>query len=111
VVIAPGLKPGVDRRIGSQLDVIPTVAALAGWTSPHAAFGTSLFSDPAVGRGALCIEGNLVFRFEDSGFVIHDLSGRVSASGTDPDGIERRLLSTVQTAYTLLRTNRVAKKP
>ena len=110
-VIAPGLAPGIDRRIGSQLDVIPTVAALAGWTSPHAAMGTSLRSDPPAGRGALCVEGNLLFRFEEGGTVIHDLSGRVSATGSDPDAIERRLLSTAQTAYTLLRTNKIARKP
>jgi phosphoglycerol transferase MdoB-like AlkP superfamily enzyme len=111
IVIAPGLKPGVDRRLGNQLDVIPTVAALAGWTSPHAAFGTSLFSDPPGGRGALLIEGNLVFRIEEGGLVVHDLSGRVTAQGSDADEIERRLLSTVQTAYTLLRTNKIAKAP
>jgi phosphoglycerol transferase MdoB-like AlkP superfamily enzyme len=110
-VLAPGLKPGVDRRIGGQLDVIPTVAALAGWASPHAALGTSLLSDPPAGRGALCVEGNLVIRVEDGGFVVHDLSGRVTATGDAADAIERRLLSTVQTAYTLLRTNRIAKKP
>ena len=111
VVIAPGLSPGVDRRIGSQLDVIPTVAALAGWSAPQAAFGASLFTNPPAGRGAVCIEGNLLFRFEESGTVIHDLTGRVNATGADIEGIERRLLSTVQTAYTLLRTNRIAKKP
>ena len=111
VVIAPGLAPGIDRRIGSQLDVIPTVAALAGWASPHAAMGTTLLADPRVGRGALLIEGNLMFRVEESGLVVHDLSGRVSATGGDADAIERRLLSTVQTAYTLLRTNRIARKP
>ena len=50
-------------------------------------------------------------RFEEGGTVVHDLSSRVTATGSDPEGMERRLLSTVQTAYTLLRTNRVAKKP
>jgi hypothetical protein len=50
-----------------------------------------------------------VLRVEDGGFVVHDLSGRVAASGDDADAIERRLLSIVQTAYTLLRTNRIAR--
>jgi hypothetical protein len=107
-VIAPGLKPGVERRIGSQLDVIPTVADLAGWASPQAALGSSLFRNPTPGRGALCVEGNLVIRLEDGGFVVHDLSGRISAKG-DADAIERRLLSVVQVAYTLMRTNRIAR--
>jgi phosphoglycerol transferase MdoB-like AlkP superfamily enzyme len=110
VVLAPGRKPGVDRRIGSQLDVIPTVATLAGWTAPHAALGTSLLAEPAPGRGAIFVEGNLVFRLEDGGHVVHDLSGRVGGQGADLDAIERRLLSITQTAYTLLRTNRIARK-
>jgi phosphoglycerol transferase MdoB-like AlkP superfamily enzyme len=109
VVIAPGLKPGVDRRIGSQLDLIPTLADLGGWGAPQAALGTSLFSDPAPGRGALCVEGHLVLRLEDRGFIVHDLSGRVASKGDDRDEIERRLLSGVQVAYTLLRTNRISK--
>ena len=111
VVLSPGGKPGVNPRIGSQLDVIPTVATLAGWTTPHAALGTTLFAEPAPGRGAIFVEGNLVFRLEEGGHVVHDLSGRVGGQGADLDGIERRLLSITQTAYTLLRTNRIAQKP
>jgi phosphoglycerol transferase MdoB-like AlkP superfamily enzyme len=109
LVIAPGLEPGVNGRIGSQLDVLPTIATLAGWQAPQAALGTSLIGGGPLGRGALCVEGNLVLRVEDSGYVLHDLSGRVAASGDAADGIERRLLSTVQVAYTLLRTNRIAR--
>jgi len=109
-VIAPGLRPGVERRIGSQLDVIPTVAQLAGWGSPQSTLGTSLFSDPAPGRGALCVQGSLVLRVEDGGSVLHSLEGRVQGSG-DADAIERRLLSVTQAAYTLLRGNRLARRP
>ena len=110
LVIAPGLRPGVERRIGSQLDVIPTVAQLAGWGSPQATLGTSLFSDPSPGRGALCVQGSLVLRVEDGGSVLHSLEGRVQGSG-DADAIERRLLSVTQAAYTLLRSNRLARRP
>jgi phosphoglycerol transferase MdoB-like AlkP superfamily enzyme len=109
LVLAPGLKPEVNGRIGSQLDVIPTVATLAGWQTPQAALGTSLIGGGTLGRGALCVEGNLVLRVEDSGSVLHDLSGRVASSGDATDAIERRLLSLVQVAYTLLRTNRISK--
>ncbi|MBV8880538.1 MAG: LTA synthase family protein, partial [Planctomycetaceae bacterium] len=65
LVIAPGLKPRLDRRIGSQLDVIPTIGDLAGWTAPQATFGSSLFGDLRPDRGALCVQGNLVLRIED----------------------------------------------
>ena len=109
-IIAPGLRPGIDRRTASQLDVLPTVAQLAGWSSPQAALGTSLFSEPAPGRGALCVQGNLVLRVEDGGYVLHSLESRVQGSG-DADAIERRLLSVTQAGYTLLRSNRLARRP
>lgn len=105
----PGIRPGVDRRIGSQLDLIPTIVELAGWGGAHAALGTSLFTDPSEGRGALCVEGDLLLRVEDGGFVLHSLAGRSLASGAASDVIERRLLSVTQAAYTLLRTNRLSR--
>ncbi|HVE41808.1 MAG TPA: LTA synthase family protein, partial [Planctomycetota bacterium] len=108
LLLAPGLEPGIERRIGSQLDVIPTLADLLGELNPQAALGSSLLS-PRRDRGALCVEGNLVLRVEDCGWVLHDLSGRVAASDDDTEMIERRLLSVVQVAYTLLRTNRISK--
>jgi phosphoglycerol transferase MdoB-like AlkP superfamily enzyme len=110
LILGPGVTPGVNRHIGSQLDVVPTIADLAGWGSPQATLGTSLFADPAAGRGALCVEGNLVLRVEEGGFVLHSLADRVRSSGPDADGVERRLLSIAQAAYTLLRTNRMARR-
>lgn len=113
LLLAPGLAPGIDRRIGSQLDVIPTIAGLAGWRAPHAALGCSLLADPAAGRGAVCVEADLILRVEDGGFVLHDLTRRVEegsfVTGGSPEAIERRLLSLVQTGYTLLRTNRISR--
>jgi phosphoglycerol transferase MdoB-like AlkP superfamily enzyme len=108
LILGPGVRPGIDRRIASQLDVIPTIADLSGWSTSQAALGSSLFSDPAFGRGALCVQGNLVLRVEAGGHVLHSLDGRVQGSG-DVDAIERRLLSVTQAAYTLLRSNRLAK--
>lgn len=109
LILGPGLAPGVDRRVASQLDVIPTIADLAGWRTPQAALGTSLFRDPAVGRGALCVQGSLVLRVEENGFVLHSLADRVQSAGAASDLLERRLLSVTQAAYTLLRTNRMAR--
>ncbi|HLY10223.1 MAG TPA: LTA synthase family protein, partial [Planctomycetota bacterium] len=110
LIVAPGLPPGVNRRVASQLDLIPTIVDLAGWTVPQAALGTSLFADPAPGRGALCVQGNLVLRVEEGGSVLHSLVDRVQSAGADADAIERRLLSVTQAAYTLLRTNRMARR-
>ncbi|HVR86118.1 MAG TPA: LTA synthase family protein [Planctomycetota bacterium] len=113
LVIAPGHPSGVVRRIASQLDVLPTIVDLAGWSTPQAALGSSLFADPAPGRGALCVQGSLVLRVEERGFVLHSLDDRVAAEaepGSSVDAIERRLLSVIQAAYTLLRENRLARR-
>ncbi len=111
LVLAPGLPPGVARTIGSQLDVIPTIADRAGWSVPHSALGRSLFSDPGPHRGAFCVQGDLILRIEEGGCVVHNLRARVGArttsAGGDLDAIERRLLSVFQVAATLLRQNRL----
>ena len=100
----------MDARIGSQLDVIPTIADLAGWGAPQSALGRSLFSD-GPGRGALCVEGELILRVERDGCVLHNLNARVRdkayAPGADLDGVEKRLLSVYQAAATLLKQNRL----
>lgn len=110
LVIAPGLKPGVSTRIGGQIDVIPTVAQLAGWRAPLASLGHSLFdATPGSAPGTLCVRGNIIERIEDKGWVTHDLLTRVSASpGTkeaDLKPIENRMLAMYQVAHTLLLRN------
>ena len=113
LIVAPGLKPGINAEIGSQLDVIPTIVSLAGWSGPQASLGTSLFENPAAGRGALCVQGDLVLRIEKGGVILHNLSGKEGRlvrkaylPDADLDLIERRLLSITEVAYSLLRTNR-----
>lgn len=108
VVVAPGLKPRIDDRVGSQLDVIPTIIDLAGWGSTHASLGRSLFDDTAgPTRGAICVEGEIVVRIEAEGWVTHDLKGRLSSGGKDVDAIEKRLLSVLQAGVSLLAKNRL----
>lgn len=108
LILAPGLQPAIDSRISSQLDLVPTLVDLAGFTRPYAAFGRSLF-EPGE-RGAWCIRGNVVLRVEDGGWVVHNTKARLEAKATEPadvDAIERRLLSFVQVATLLLRRNEV----
>lgn len=108
LILAPGLEPGIERRISSQLDLVPTLVDLAGFTRPYAAFGRSLF-EPGE-RGAWCIRGNVVLRLEDDGWVVHNTKARLEAKAkesADVDAIERRLLAFVQVATVLLRRNEV----
>lgn len=109
LLVGPGLVPRVDRRVTSQLDVLPTIVDYAGFTSPYAALGRSLL-DPGE-RGALCIRGNVVLRIEEQGWVVHNTKRRLEAlalaPGADLDAIEQRLLASLQVASRLLRRNEV----
>ena len=111
LVIAPGLKPGVDRRVAGQLDVIPTVAHLAGWGAAHSALGRSLVAEVGPNGGAFCVQGETILRIEDGGSMAVNVGGRTvsraSGKGADLEALERRLLSLHQVAATLLRQNRL----
>ncbi len=115
LILAPGLTPRIDSRVGAQTDLMATITDLAGWSTPHAGIGKSLLDDTGLDeRGALCRFSEMVYRIEAKGWVGHSLRKRVQAGryeeGADLDAIERRLLSTVQTAATLLLKNRLAPK-
>lgn len=112
LIVAPGLAARVEPGIASQLDVLATVADLAGWRSPQASLGRSLL-DPErpPDHGALCMRNEVLLRIESDGWVSHDLTTRLQSGlrrpGADLDGIERRLLASVQVVARALRENRV----
>lgn len=112
LIIAPGLKPGLDHRTGGQVDVIPSLVQLAGWRSAHAGLGHSLFdTGPNPARGTLCVRGNVIERIEDKGWVMHDLRQRIGTSralpAEDAQAMEKRLLAMYQVGHTLLLRNRL----
>ncbi len=111
LVVAPGLRPGVDRRIACQLDAIPTIADLAGWGAGHASLGRSLFAPAGSSSGAFCVQGEMILRIEDGGWVLHNFASRVAGKkwdeSADLEAMERRLLSVYQVAATLVRKNRL----
>jgi phosphoglycerol transferase MdoB-like AlkP superfamily enzyme len=114
LVIAPGLPAGVSEAVGSQVDVIPTIAHLAGWGAAHASLGRSLFdrSDPSA-YGALLRYSENMIRVEAGGWVHHSLRSRIEAQAHSPEAaleaIEQRLLATVQAATRLYLGGRLAK--
>jgi phosphoglycerol transferase MdoB-like AlkP superfamily enzyme len=110
LIIAPGLKPGVTTRVGGQIDVIPTIAQLAGWRAPFASLGHSLFDpNPNYVPGTMCVRGNIIERIEEKGWVAHDLLSRINASPgtseTDLNAMQNRLLAMYEVAHTLLLRN------
>lgn len=69
LIVAPGLEPGVDERICSQTDVLPTVVGLMGWPDPHHALGRCVLG-PADGGGfAHLVHGRLQFLVEPRGWI------------------------------------------
>lgn len=116
LILAPGLKSGINPHTGGQVDVIPTIAELAGWRAEHAGLGHSLLGPKASARaGTLTVRGNIIERIEDHGWVAHDLRHRVGASRDAHDdelkSIETRLLAMYQVAHSLLLTNRIVPRP
>ena len=116
LVIAPGLTPGIERAVASQLDVLPTVVDLAHWNTPYAALGRSLFDKrPAGARGALCVRNELLLRIEERGWLTHDLTRRLDAKrqGDDVDfkAMEQRLLAAEQVVAGALNNNRIERAP
>lgn len=113
LVIAPGQSPRSVERIGSQLDIIPTIVQLAGWSQPYASLGRSLW-DTRAGHGALVVRDEVVSRIDPSGWVEHDMVRRVGARALekdyDVDAAQRHLLAESQVAITLLRQNRVYRQ-
>lgn len=110
LIIAPGLKPGLDHSIGGQVDIIPTLAQLAGWRAAHAGLGHALFdTSPNPTRGTLCVRGNVLERIETKGWIAHDLHQRIGASPAlapvDAQAMEERLLAMYQVGHTLLLRN------
>jgi|GEM_PF-109973 len=114
LVMAPGLLPGVTERIGSQVDIIPTISHLAGWSVPQASLGRSLFDETADDyRGAQCKFSDSMIRIERTGWVHHNLNQRIEggafAAGADLDAIEKRLLAFIQVTTNLCLGNRLGK--
>jgi len=108
LIIAPGLKPGINDTPGSQTDILPTLIDLAGWNVRHAGVGTSLLEKDVL-HGAFIRRGGIIGRIEDGNVLMHDLNKRVHFEGDEAaaKGIKKRLLSTMQVLDGILKRNRV----
>lgn len=112
LIVGPGIKSGVDGRIGSQFDITPTIADLAGWSTGYAGLGRSLLDPERIDeRAAFCVRGNVIDLITSRGWVSHDLTHRLGSSGgmslRETDELERNLLAEYQTVSRLLTENRV----
>ncbi|MDH5300227.1 MAG: LTA synthase family protein [Gammaproteobacteria bacterium] len=110
LVLAPGIKPGLDDRIGSQLDVLPSVADLAGWNIRHGSLGASLFSaEVNTDRGVFAVNGSVIEWLGAEGTISHNLEKRIESQGQNIDELEKRLLATEQVVMDMLLKNKVTQ--
>ena len=112
LIVGPGIRSGIDGRIGSQFDIAPTIADLAGWSTGYAGLGRSLLDSGRINeRVAFCVRGDVIDLITSGGWVSHDLSHRLgNARGmslAEADELERDLLAEYQVVSRILIENRV----
>lgn len=117
LIYAPKIfRPGVNKTLCSQLDIIPTIMDILGFQDEFAAWGEPVLSkkeDPF----AIVTEGNIVSIITPEGYLRHSLKKRQDTQSflTQPlskeylDKMEAKLLAIDQLTWELLRTNKWAK--
>jgi phosphoglycerol transferase MdoB-like AlkP superfamily enzyme len=84
LMFGPGVKPGVDQRIGSQTDILPTVIDAVGWGGQYKSIGRSLLRPDTSGASALGVSDRMMTYITPKGWLSHDLSQRLGAGGLTP---------------------------
>lgn len=112
LIVGPNIKSGLDDRVGSQFDILPTLISLGQWQSAYAGLGKSLVDNtPFARRSALSVRGNVIDWITEDGWVSHDLNRQVGKSKNINDNkikeMEEKLLATYQLSSQLQINNRM----
>ncbi|MCK4865674.1 MAG: sulfatase-like hydrolase/transferase [Gammaproteobacteria bacterium] len=113
LIYSPKLfKAKEDKTISSQLDIMPTIIELLGFTTEYTSVGESIFNKKS-GYAFTTMGGTAIAIINDKAYLKHSLKNRLEAEiyapekGTvDFDAMEKHLLSLDQMSYELLRDNR-----
>lgn len=110
LIFGPGVLPGIDTRVGSQFDILPTLIDLCGWVSPYAGMGRSLMDETRTDeRASLSIRGDVLDWITPLGWVSHNLERRVDSSSkmspVQAASSEKYLLASYQTAIQMQLSN------
>ena len=113
LIAGPGIRPGIDERIGSQFDIIPSIVEMAGWAVDYSGLGRSLLDNSRpVERAALCVRDNALLWITAQGWLSHNLQQRVGSSVNlsvaESGEMERNLLAIYQVSTRLQLDNRIA---
>lgn len=113
LIVGPGIKNGIDERVGSQFDILPTIVDIGGWSTAYAGLGRSLMDNTRINeRAALTVRDNAISWITGRGWVSHDLTRRVGNSAglaaKDVDEMEQNLLAVYQATSRLQLDNQIA---
>jgi phosphoglycerol transferase MdoB-like AlkP superfamily enzyme len=103
LIVGPGIKSGMDARIGSQFDILPTLVDICGWQTPYAGLGRSMLDDSRPeARASLGVRGSELDWITSAGWVSHNLDrplGQSAGLSTAQAALlQQQLLATYQTA-------------
>ena len=116
LIVGPGVEPGIDTRMGSQLDITPTILDLLNWQTTHSSVGRSLFDNHDLAqRAALCINGSIVDLIQNNNWLSHNLTRRLDVhlanQQTTADTLEKQILATHQVVMKGMLENKIYRKP
>jgi len=112
LLVGPGIKPGVDERLGSQFDIVPTLIELAGWQTAYAGLGRSLLdATRPQDRASLSVRGDVLDWIFPQGWVSHDLNKSLGAApnlSTEQQAqMQQRLLAVYQVTSQVQSNNHI----
>lgn len=101
--------PSVETKVTSQIQIMPTVIDLLGFSDTFYSFDDSIFKTQK--RSALVYAGGIVGAVTEKGFLKHAYSNRLETSleGEELENEETKMLSTAQITSKLIKENRFAK--
>lgn len=116
LIYAPKIFKSAENKItGSQLDIMPTIIELLGFSTSYASVGESLLNKRS-GYAFTTLGGTAIALINDKAYLKHSLTNRLEAEqfssmqeSVDFDEMERLLLSLDQLSYELLQANRWAR--
>ena len=116
LIVGPGIKNGIDERIGSQLDIMATIIDAAGWSVDHSGLGRSLLDNSRpTERAALTVRDNVISWITAKGWLSHDLTRRVgntqALSTSELDDMEKNLLAVYQATSRVQLENKIVPPP
>ncbi|MFZ4626304.1 MAG: hypothetical protein ACOYNF_18960, partial [Rhodoferax sp.] len=100
LIVGPGIQPGMDARIGSQFDILPTLVDVCGWQTPYAGMGRSLLDNSRMdARASLGVRGSELDWITSAGWVSHNLDRPLGQSAGLSAALAEQLTQQLLAAY------------